>query len=228
MLPEVSFKDIPFSIVSKSLSEWFKEGLEVIAPPRWDSPPMGASGQVVSFKPDEVSVNLHLKDVNAEELFNAMNLAFEAENAPVRWRLQMNGDHPLAILRVLPALLPQLAGALNATPTLAAPTEKLRKVFFVGDLLGNGVVMEKLYRTVCDVYDKGYTNEGGATAQNDIKFHEEAQLLIVNATPDRVDFVQNTLAALREKARRTHFEMEAAAVGPEAPKKPDATPKPKP
>ena len=96
--------------------------------------------------------------------------------------------------------------------------------------------MEKLYHTVCDVYDKGYSNDGGATAQNDIKFHEEAQLLIVNATPDRVDFLKNTLVALRDEARlvasRAQARRDAAAsdskAKTESPKKPDVTAESKP
>jgi hypothetical protein len=233
VLQDVSFDGFPLSEIAKRLHEWFKEGLDMIVPSSWESSPMGTSGQVVSFSPDTVSVNLHVKNVNAEELFNAMNLAFEAENAPVRWQLQMNGDRPLAVLRVLPALLPQLAemvnGPASAAPT-APPPEKKRMVFFVGDLVGEGMRMEKLYRTVCDVYDKGYASDGGATAQNDIKFHEEAQLLIVSATPDRVDFVRNTLLALQgkfEKARRDAAAADSNAKR-ESPKKPAAAPESKP
>ncbi len=208
VLPDVRVDGLPLTEIGKRIRVWFKDSIDVIMPASWESPPLGANVRVVNFSLDNVAVNLHVKDVNAEELFNAMNLTFEAENSPVRWQLQMNGTRPLAVLRVLPALLPWVEEARNerssAAPA-APPPEKKRMVFFVGDLVGAGMDMNKLYHTVCDVYDKGYSNDGGATAQNDIKFHEEAQLLIVSATPDRVAFVKDTLLALQgklEKARR--------------------------
>jgi hypothetical protein len=232
VLPDVSFHDTPLSAIARNLRERFKEGFDVIVPSSWESPPVGISGQVVSFSPDSVSVNLHVENVNAVEVFNAMNLAFEAENAPVRWQLQMNGDRPLAILRVLPALLPQLAEIANkpgSAEPAAPPPEKKRMVFFVGDLVGPGMDMERLYGTVCEVYDRGYGKPlfDNRPQREDIRFHKGAQLIIVNATPDVVDFIRNTLAALREKARRGAAAAESNAKS-EAPKKPEAVPEPKP
>jgi hypothetical protein len=230
VLPDVSLDGVPLTEIARMIRGWFKDSVEVIVPASWESPPLGANARVINFSLDAVSVHLHVKNVNAEELFNAMNLTFEAENSPVRWQLLMNGDRPLAVLRVLPALLPGVEEAKNegsSTAPAAPPPEKKRMVFFVGDLVGEGMNMEKLYRIVCDVYEKGYAGTGGPTAQNDIKFHEDAQLLIVNSTPDRVDFVQNTLHALRDKAR-----LDATAAGSnakkESPKKPEATAESKP
>jgi len=127
-----------------------------------------------------------------------MNLMFEAENAPYRWELKVNGTRPTAVLRVRPELLPAEPPA-RVTPTT-------RMVYFVGDLLDDGkfggVSMERLVGTVSEVYQMSFGPPKGV-----LQFHKDAQLLIVTGTPDQISFVQQTLSALRGKIaadRRRH------------------------
>jgi hypothetical protein len=61
---------------------------------------------------------------------------------------------------------------------------------------GMGMTMQQLVKTVSEVYAMSY---GPATGV--VQFHKEAQLLIVTGTGDQIQFVQQTLSALREKAR---------------------------
>ena len=75
--------------------------------------------------------------------------------------------------------------------------------------------MEHLFKTLCSVYDMAFHDGGPPASEADLKFHDEAQLVIVTGTPDRIGFVQSTLAAMREKE---HFAGQAApAKGTPAP-----------
>jgi hypothetical protein len=84
-------------------------------------------------------------------------------------------------------------------------------VYFVGDLVGDekpgGMTMEQLFSTVSEVYQMSYGSAKGA-----LQFHKEAQLFIVTGTADQVQFLQQTLAALREKERTD----KPPAAGPKA------------
>jgi hypothetical protein len=217
VLPDLDF-DMPLRDVGPKLREKFKDAFDVILPSScdWQDPDVPATPD-----PGEVGINLRLKNVTATEVFNAMNLDFEAKNAPFRWILRMDGNRPLALLRVVPALLPQ---PLRAT---GVQLQDKRMVFFVGDLVGDeklgGMTMEQLFKTVCQVYDMAY---GGTGMPGELKFHQEAQLLIVNATVDKIDFVQNTLAALRQKERMPERTAVDSATKPEALKKSDAASEP--
>lgn len=83
--------------------------------------------------------------------------------------------------------------------------------------------MEQLFNTVCQVYDMGYDR---GSAHGDIKFHNEAQLLIVTASADKIDFVENTLAALRQKERISERTAVDFNTKSEAPKKAKAATEP--
>lgn len=193
--------DMPLTDVAKNLRSQFKESFDLIIPDGWKSP----GNPDVSFDLNTVMVTLRMKNVSALELFSAMNLEFETENSPVRWELKNNvQQRPLAILHIIPALVPGVWGAGTARPA-----EKKSMVYFVGDLLdnrpGNGQgpfgggpsdTMDKLFDTVSSTYNLAYQSH-----TDELKYHKEAQLIVVTATPDRIAFVQSTLAALRDKKR---------------------------
>lgn len=195
-IADVSFNGLPMSEVALQLLAQFKNRFDIIIAGSSQNPagmnPVAdmdtATGGTLNLA--ALTVNLHLKNVSATELFNAMNLALEAENTDARWELRMNGSRPLALLKVYhPAMsLPR-----------AVPSEKQREVYFVGDLLTKGETMPQLYKTICSVYDMAYSSGINGTGHEDIKFHDAAQLIIVNAVPERVAFVFETLKALREK-----------------------------
>ena len=70
--------------------------------------------------------------------------------------------------------------------------------------------MEELVKTVSEVYQMSYGESKGV-----LKFHKDAQLLIVTGTGDQIGFAQQTLSALREKTRPQHKpEPNAAATKP--------------
>ena len=81
-----------------------------------------------------------------------------------------------------------------------AATPKMRKIIFVGDILGDeksgGMTMDKLNETISDLWN---TSFGGAPMGN-IGFHNDSQLLVFTGTPEQADFVQQTLAALRARS----------------------------
>ncbi len=121
-----------------------------------------------------------------------MNLVFENDRTPLRWELKpAAGARPLVLLRVLPEAAPQ------PTPG-TRPAETHRSVYFVGDLIGGGksggMTMDKIVKTISDVWPPELGNPDGV-----IKFHEEAQLLVVNGTPAQLEFVHETLEALQQK-----------------------------
>jgi hypothetical protein len=60
----------------------------------------------------------------------------------------------------------------------------------------DGMTMEKLVKTVSEVYEMSYGPSKGV-----IQFHKDAQLIVANGTAEQVALVQLTLAALREKAQ---------------------------
>jgi len=136
---------------------------------------------------------MQLRKVTASEVFNAMNLMFEAENTPCRWELKFNGNRPTVMLRVLPHLLPAVA-------TQPPPPPPTRKVHFVGDLIGDeksgGMTMEQLVKTVSEVYQMSY-----GPAKGMFQFHKETQLIVFTGTSDQSEFIQATLSALRLKAQ---------------------------
>ena len=189
MLPEFRCDSIPVSQVAEALRRDFKNAFDVLIPSSWQNrldPSMSVED------PGSTPIRLELRNVSASEIFNAMNMMFEAENTPYRWELRLNGSRPMAKLRVLPELLPTAPPPPNPPPIT-------RMVHFVGDLLEgepSGTAMEDLVRTVSDIYQKAY-----GSPKSVIQFHKDAQLLIVSGTKEQIGFVQLTLSALREKSR---------------------------
>jgi hypothetical protein len=192
---DVSYDGLPANVVAEHLRTEFKEAFDVLIPSAWASPDNPGR----TLEPQSATIRVELKRVKASEVFHAMNLMFEAENAPYRWELKVNGTRPTAVLRVRPDLLPAGEPPPRVTPTT-------RMVYFVGDLLDDGksggVTMERLVGTVSDVYQMSFGPPKGV-----LQFHKDAQLLIVTGTPDQISFVQQTLSALRGKFaadRRRH------------------------
>jgi len=104
----------------------------------------------------------------------------------------LNGHRQIALLRVLIDPTPQV--------DMAAPmpgAEKQRRIFFVGNLIGDekdgGMSMEQIIKTVTDVWEMADVSGGN------IKFHKDAQLLVVTGTAGQMDFMEQTLKALQQK-----------------------------
>lgn len=180
---------IPLRQVVELLQKEFKWAFDVLIPNAWQD--LRNPAEVLD--PGSTSIKMQLKNVTASEVFNAMNVMFDLEKTPYRWELRMNGNRPTAILRVLPELLTPAAPA-------PPPPPQTRQVFFVGDLTGDEkpgrLTMEQLVKIVSEIYQMSFGPLPGV-----LQFHKEAQLLIVTGTGDMIAFAQQTLAALREKAR---------------------------
>jgi hypothetical protein len=208
VLTDFSYDGVPLSEVADHLREQFKGAFDVLTPNERHDP----NNPAVAFDPRGTPIKMQLKNVTASEVFNAMNLVFETDNTPLRWELKMNGNRPTAVLRVL--------GYAYAPP----PD---RKIYFVGDLIGDeksgGMTMEQLVKTVSEVYEMSYGTSQDAISAH-LQFHKQAQLLIVTSTVDQEGFVLQTIVALREKARLEHKPLPPKAaeakVKTEAPKAP--------
>lgn len=181
VLTNVSYDGLPLSEVARDLRERFKGQFDILSMPKTFDREWG----------NEITVQLQLKNVRASDVFNAMNLVFENDRTPVRWELKASG-HPLVLLRVLPE-----AGPKNV-PQEAKPAETHRTVYFVGNLIGDeksgGMPMDHIIKTILNIWpaDLGKPEEV-------IQFHKEAQLLVVNGTPDQLEFVHQALTALEQK-----------------------------
>jgi hypothetical protein len=186
VLPEVVYDGVPISEVAHDLRKKFDEAFDVVIPTSWAAP----NNPGVVNTPSSTEVRMQLKNVNASEVFNAMNLVFETDNAPLRWELRMNGSRPTVVLRVLSGFLPPYASP--------PPEQPRRKIYFVGELLGDGMTMEQLVKTISEVYEMSYGTAQGPISSH-LQFHKEAQLLIATGTVDEINFVAETLAALRQK-----------------------------
>ena len=180
--------EIPLSRVVPDLRERFKDSFDVLANGNGD------------FDTSAVMIRLQLKNVTASEVFNAMNLVFENDRTtPLRWELKMNGKRPTALLRVLaqpdPKNPPLVIDPTTGLPM--PPPETKRGVYFVGNLLGdekNGdMTMEQLVQTLSEVHQMSFGSESG------LQFHKQAQLVIVTGTDAEIEFIGNTLTALRQK-----------------------------
>src|SRR5436190_9892519 len=84
---DVSYDGLPVSLVADNLRTEFKQAFDVLIPTAWASQDNPAR----IFEPQSATIRVQLKRVKASEVFHAMNLMFEAENAPYRWELKVNG-----------------------------------------------------------------------------------------------------------------------------------------
>ena len=183
VLTNISYDNLPVSEVAKNLRERFKNNFDVLPMPHTFDNDWGT----------QIAIQLQMNNVKASDVFNAMNLVFENDRTPVRWELKMNVNRPIALLRVLPEATPQ-----PESPQ-PRPAETHRMVIFIGNLLGDGrsggMTMDQIMRTINDVWPADLGKSGDI-----IRFHQDAQLLVVNGTRDQIDFLQQTLTALRQKA----------------------------
>jgi hypothetical protein len=183
------YYEIPLSEVVRHLQEQFKGCFDVLTPvnPDWDT------------DWQSIAIRVQLKNVTASEVFNAMNLVFENDRTPLRWELKLNGKRPTALLRVLappgPKNPPPVIDPTTGLPV--PPPETKRGVYFVGNLLGDektgGMTMEQLVQTLSEVHQMSFSSESG------LQFHKQAQLVIVTGTDAEVEFIGNTLTALKQK-----------------------------
>ena len=209
VLADVNFDGLPMSEIASFIRERFKGEFDIILPA-----PSGGQGAFNSITGMPVPLTdwngeilqLHLKNVTASELFNAMNLVFENDKMPLRWELKINGHRQIALLRVLVQPYPS---AFPAPP----PEAPVRRIYFVGDLIGDekngGMSMEQIIKTISDVWQMT------DTANGNIQFHKEAQLLILSGTPNQVEFMEQTLKALRQKVDMARHSKSAAKSKPD-------------
>lgn len=211
VLAEVAYDGLPLTEVAKDLRKQFKDAFDVLIPNSWQNPYNPAA----TIEPGSFPVKMQLKNVSASEVFNAMNTVFDIENTPLRWELQLNGKRPTAVIRVLPGLVP-------ANQPQPPPHQPTRMVFFVGDLLSDeksgGMSINQLVTTVSEVYKMSYGSPEGV-----LQFHKEAQLLIITGEVDQIQFIQQTLNALKQKGlleRRAPPKAAETKTKADAPKSP--------
>ena len=198
----LNYDGVPVAEVARDLRKQFSEAFDIVVPN--NRLPASSGG---SFDASSVPVRIQLKNVTASEIFNAMNLMFETENTPLRWELKMNGNRPTVLLRVRPLMQPPVE-------------EPKRRIFFVGEMIDDrstgAFTMEKLVKTISEVYEMSYGKSQDPISSH-LQFHKDAQLLIVTGSIDEIQFVSETLLALKQKAvlsRKT--EAAAGAAKPES------------
>lgn len=180
VLTNVSYDGLPLSEVARGLRDRFADHFDILPMPATFGQDWGGT-----------TIQLQLKNVRASEVFNAMNLVFENDGTPLRWELKVHSSgRPLALLRVLPEAAP--------TPTPYNQAETHRMVYFIGNLVGDeksgGLTMDQIVKTITDVWPAEFGKPDGV-----IQFHKDAQLLVANGTPDQLEFIRQTLAALAQK-----------------------------
>src|SRR5208283_4867638 len=192
VLTNVVFNGWPLSEVAKILRERFKD--------RFNNDSFDFLPMPKTFGKDggDETIQLQLNNVRASEIFNAMNLVFENDRTPLRWELMQSATpahhvNRWVMLRVQP----------EAAPTdvpQTKPPETHRMVYFVGNLVGDeksgGMTMEQIVKTITDVWPAEFGKPEGV-----IQFHKDAQLLVANGTPDQLEFIHQTLAALEQKVQ---------------------------
>lgn len=196
MLTNVMYDGLPLSEVANDLREKFKNHFDILPMPMTFNTDWGAN----------IPIRLQMKNVTASDLFNAMNLVFENDRTPVRWHLMTrSGARQLVQLCVLPEAAPELP---------AAPPETHRMVYFIGDLIGNeksgGLSVEQIDKIIGDTWPEAYGKREGV-----VQFHSEAQLLIVNGTREQLQFIQQILGALKQKAEYDRAKQMPAGADPQ-------------
>lgn len=188
---EVNYNQLPVGEVAKNMKQMFKNEFDILLPP---------GGQGGNLDYNNCFIDLNLKNVTAAEIFNAINLVFQAGNTPFRWELITNGHRPTALLRPLaenpdtPAIDPT-TGLPMSSPV--RPPEK-PMVFFVGDLLGDPrdgfMTMDDVLGTVTDLCRS-------SNVPASVSGHQGAELIVARGTENDLKFVQDTLTALRQKVK---------------------------
>lgn len=190
IMSNVAWDVIPLSEVANQLKTFFSNQFDAIIPPSLPFPVAPGNPPAEAMNPGDIDIKLQLRKVTAGEVFNAMNLYFEAQGRPVRWELKMNGHRPTAMIVAYQA--PEKAEA--SAPR--APLE--RSIIYVGDLLGvrgARMSMDQLLVNLRNVYQVAMA---GALPPR-IDGHIETELLIVTGTPEQLNIVRSTIEALKEK-----------------------------
>ncbi|HXR08298.1 MAG TPA: hypothetical protein VN765_13260 [Candidatus Acidoferrum sp.] len=188
--PEVIIEGAPLIEVAKSLAATFKNQFDLILPP--DDTPSAAS-----------RLQMRLKDVRAVEIFNAMNLYFQANKIQAQWTLMLNGTRPTAVLAVLhPAKPPG-----DAAPT--AETERKHSVFSIADILyvpgypnipvNSQWITDAISMVLRDTQEPGHAAVNAPGGPN-IQIHQGAGLLVFTGTAEETELVRSTLEALKQNA----------------------------
>jgi hypothetical protein len=202
MLTNVSWDGLPLSEVVRVLRERFGKYFDILPMPHTFDKDWGS----------EISIQLQLKDVKASDIFNAMNMVFENDRTPVRWELKANASgRPVALLRVLPEAAPTQQVSQNQQ-------QEFRRVFFVGDLSGNGKAdakeaqeqLLKVENAIAHVWEM--TGASPDDLNKHLQIYAPGQLIIISGTHEQMDLAQQTLQALKKKS-----ELEQTAAEP-APK----------
>ena len=202
VLTNVSFPDLPIDEVARNLEDRFQGKFDILLPTRPTSGAMDpqTGSPVENTDWTMTPVRLQLRNVMASEVFNAMNLVFENDHTPLRWELKMLNNRPIALLRVLAV----------PNPNAFAAKEMQRRVYFVGNLIGDekngGMTMEQIIKTVTDIWKMADVSGGK------IQFHKDAQLLVVTGTRDQIDFMDQTLQALRDKMVQKKIEQQSTSA----------------
>jgi hypothetical protein len=179
VLDSVSYVGLPISEVARQLSEVFTNDFDFILPQDFGAHTQNGQADWLS-----TPVHLQLKNVTASEVFNAMNLLFENNRAPLRWELKMNGHRRTVLLQVLE----------DPKPSNASSGPQARAVYYVGDLIGEKETMNDVADTIQSVWRLAYNSNDKV-----IQYHEQTQLIIVTGTADEINFIRQTIEALRFK-----------------------------
>lgn len=187
--PEIILKGAPLNEVAWNTARIFKNQFDLILPPA--DPDLST-----------MVVQMRLKDVRAIEVFNAMNLYFDVQKLPARWKLTLNGSRPTAILGMEK---PQPAA------TLPAETNKIgNTVFSIDEILAafsaaqdkpaTDNLVEAIAAVLDDVEKPGHAkvNAPGGPV---LKIHAQAGILVFSGTWEETELVRSTLAALKDTAQ---------------------------
>ncbi len=195
VMASVNWDGLGLAEVVQVLRNEFKNEFDVVLPsgiPREPvvDPTTGLPSSVEAIETGMVSVRLRLQNVTASEIFNAMNLLFQAEQSPpARWELLMNGRRPTAVLRPLPS---------PKTEVPSRPQEQAkRSVFYVGNIVGDdagAMGWDQFSQTIQEVCLRAYES----TPTPKFQIHRNAALLIVTGNQEQIDFVRNLLEALEK------------------------------
>jgi hypothetical protein len=194
--PEIILEGTPLSEVAGNTARIFKNQFDLILP-----------SAAPTLSP--MAVQMRLKDVRAIEVFNAMNLYFEVQKLPARWKLTLNGSRPTAILEM---------ERLPAAAMPPAETEKIgQTVFPIPDILcasspaSDKQTADNLEETVAaaldDLQKPGHAKVN-APGGPIIKVHAPAGILVFSGTWEETELVRSTLQALKDTAQ----ERKAAAL----------------
>jgi hypothetical protein len=204
---------VPLDEFTRNMDNLFSNQFDIISP----------SGD---RDPNRITMKMRLKDVRAIEIFNAMNLYFEAQDIPAHWRLALNASRPTAILTMKSPIPPRISSAL----------ERKHTVFSIGDTLkvsspanykqAADKLTEALEAVLDDISDKPRRGPNGEIRDGApvIKIHAEAGILVFTGTTEETEVVHSTLEAMKdarlrredalERERKANLEAGPLGVGP--------------